>query len=216
MSLTLSENRWVSMNVDEIFGGSAEEIVGNVVPFSPERMCNLSIGYTLNNMPLDGKLRIGFTGRYWDRYYANYENEYVSNYVWDGTEYVPEEEYYLVDSGDYIIDDDGNFVEVNIGEGNYGIRDKMESSILPAFIEFGSNLKYSFKIGKTNAFIKFYWINIMNKDDNYLSARVASDYNRGIFTESGSFIDDYLTGNRYMYLTPAPLFNMFITMEIKF
>ncbi len=215
-SLTLSRNRWTKMNVEEIFDNSAEEMEGKVVPFSPEKMANFDIGYTFRELPLSGKFRIGLTAKYWDGYFANYENEYVSNYVWDGSEYVPEQEYCLTENGNYVIDAEGNYVEVPEGEGNYSLQTKMTSSELPAFIEFGSNLKYTFKIGKKDAFIRLDLNNIMNKKDNYLSANVRSDYNRGIFTEDGTFIDDYLTGNDYMYVTPAPLFNIFLTMEVRF
>jgi len=184
-SLTLSKNRWTDMNVDEIFDGDAEDMIGKVVPNSPEKIINGSIGYTFNDMPLDGKIRIGFTGKFWDDYYANYENEYYSNYVWDGSDYV----------ADTL---------------------SVKSSKLPSFLEFGSNIKYTFKVGNTDASIRFDLANILNKDDNYLSARVASDYNRGYFDDDGEFVDDYLTGNRYMYVTPSPLFTMFVTMEVKF
>ncbi len=185
-SLTLTRFRWTKMNIEEIFGISAEEMEGKVVPFSPEKMTNFSIGYTLPDLPLNGKLRIGFTGKYWDGYYANYTNEYYSNYIYDGGE-------------DYIAD------TLSVKE-----------SKLPAFIEFGSNIKYAFKIGSKDAFIRLDLNNIMNKKDNYSSANVTADYNRGYFNDEGEFVDDYLTGNYTMYVTPAPLFNIFLTFEIKF
>lgn len=216
VSITLARNRWTKMNVSEIFGGDASEMIGKVVPFSPEQMYNFAIGYTMDNMPLNGKIRLGFTGKYWDGYYANYENEYISNYVWDGSAYVPEKEYYLTEAGNYILDSMGNYVSVAEGEGNYGLRTKMESSKLPAFIEFGANVKYSFKFGKKDFFLRFDLNNILNKKDNYHSANVASDYNRGVFTEDGKFVNDHLTGKRFMYVTPAPLFNVFLTLEYKF
>jgi outer membrane receptor for ferrienterochelin and colicin len=216
VSMTISKNRWTKMNVEEIFGGDAEDMIGKVVPYSPEQMYNFSVGYTLENMPLDGKIRIGFTGKYWDGYYANYENEYVANYVWNGSDYVPEEEYYYHEGGDYILNDDGEYVQVAAGEGSYDVRTKMASSKLPAFVEFGTNLKYSFKLGNLDAFVRLDINNILNKKDNYLSGRVASDYNRGMYTENGEFINDYLTGNRFLYVTPSPLINMFLTMEVRF
>ena len=184
-SLTLSSNRWIAMNVDEIFSMDADEMIDKVVPFSPETMANGSLGYTLNNLPLDGKMRIGFTAKYWDGYYANYENEYYSNYIYDGSDFVAD-------------------------------TTSIVSSKLPEFLEFGANIKYRFKVQGLDASLKLDFNNILNEDDNFLSARVASDYNRGFFDVNGDFQDDYLTGNRYMYLTPAPLFSMFITMEIKF
>lgn len=215
-SITLSKNRWTKMNVNQIFGGDASEMIGKVVPFSPEKMYNFSIGYTLADLPINGKIRLGMTSKYWDGYFANYENEYISNYVWNGTAYVPETEYYLTEEGNYILDATGTYLEVAAGDGNYGLRTKMSSSRLPAFVEFGANIKYSFKLGKKDAFIRLDLNNIFNKKDNYLSATVASDYNRGVFTEDGDFVNDHLTGKRYMYVTPAPLFNMFITMEVNF
>ena len=183
-SLTLSKNRWVSMNVDEIFDGSAEDMIGKVVPNSPETMANASIGYTFKGMPLNGKLRIGITGKYWDDYYANYTNEYYSNYILDGS-------YYVADTT------------------------SVTSSKLPYFMEFGTNVKYSFNIGGTEAFIRLDVNNVLNRE-NYLSANVRSDYNRGYNDEYDEWQDDYLTGNEYMYVTPAPLINVFLTMEVKF
>ncbi len=183
-SLTLSKNRWVSMNVDEIFGGSAEDMIGKVVPNSPETMANASIGYTFKELPLNGKLRIGFTGKYWDDYYANYTNEYYSNYILDGEDYVAD-------------------------------TTSVTSSKLPHFMEFGTNIKYSFNLGGTEAFIRLDVNNVLNRE-NFLSANVRTDYNRGYYDETDEWQDDYLTGNEYMYVTPAPLLNVFLTMEVKF
>ena len=182
-SLTLSKNRWVSMNVDEIFGGSAEDMIGKVVPNSPETMANASIGYTFKELPLNGKLRIGFTGKYWDDYYANYTNEY-----------------------NHIEDLDGD----HIADTTY-----VKSTKLPNFIEFGSSIKYSFNLGGTEAFIRLDVNNVLNRE-NFLSANVRTDYNRGYYDENDEWQDDYLTGNEFMYVTPAPLLNVFLTMEVKF
>lgn len=184
-SLTLSSNRWVKMNVEEIFDMASDEMIDKVVPFSPETMANTAIGYTINNLPLNGKMRVGVNAKYWDGYYANYENEYYSNYIYDGSDFVAD-------------------------------TTSIVSSKLPEFLEFGAKIKYSFKIQGMDASLKLDFNNILNEKDNYLSARVASDYNRGYFDVNGDFQDDYLTGNRYMYLTPSPLFSMFVTMEIKF
>lgn len=184
-SLTLSENRWTEMNVEEIFDISADEMIGKVVPNSPEKMANGNIGYTLNELPLGGKLRVGFTAKYWDDYYANYTNEYISNYIEN-------------DSGEFVAD-----------------TTSVKSSKLPYFLEFGSSLKYSFKLDDKLAFVKLGFNNITNRE-NFSSANVRSDYNRGSFDEDGEFQDDYLTGNDYMYVTPSPLFNVFLTAEVKF
>ncbi len=183
-SLTLARFRWTKMNIEEIFGISAEEMEGKVVPFSPEKMANGSIGYTLQGLPMDGRLRIGFTAKYWDDYYANYTNEY-----------------------DCIEDLDGDFIADTTS---------VKSTKLPHFLEFGSNIKYAFKIGNKDAFIRLDLNNITNRKDNYSSANVNKDYNRGYYNEEGEFVDDYLTDNDYMYVTPAPLFNIFLTFEIKF
>ena len=182
-SLTLSKNRWISMNVDEIFGGSSDDMIGKVVPNSPETMANASIGYTFKELPLNGKLRIGFTGKYWDDYYANYTNEY-----------------------NHIEDLDGD----HIADTTY-----VKSTELPTFIEFGSNIKYSFNLGRNEAFIRLDVNNILNRE-NFLSANVRKDYNRGYYDENDEWQDDHLTGNEYMYVTPAPLLNVFLTMEVKF
>ncbi|MBL7108159.1 MAG: TonB-dependent receptor, partial [Candidatus Cloacimonetes bacterium] len=182
-SVTLSSNKWTEMNVEEIFDGDADDIVGNVVPFSPEKMANFSLGYTFKKLPLDGKFRIGLSGKYWDGYYANHENEY-----------------------ECVDDLDGD----NIADTTY-----TKSSKLPLFVEFGVNLKYSFKIVGKDAFIKFAFNNILNRD-NYSSANFWVDHNRGYFNEDGEFVDDYLTAVENMYVTPSPLFNMFVTLEVKF
>ncbi|HHE37950.1 MAG TPA: TonB-dependent receptor [Candidatus Cloacimonetes bacterium] len=185
-SLTYSKNRWVEMNVEQIFKGDADEMIGKVVPFSPEKMANADLGYTFQNLPFEGKLRMGLTAKYWDDYYANYTNEYYSNYIDDG-------------SGGFEADSTS-----------------ITSSKLPYFFELGANLKYSFYLGEKEFFIRLNLNNITNRDDNFSSANVKKDYNRGYFDEDGKFVDDYLTGNDYMYVTPSPLFNLFLTMEVKF
>jgi len=126
----------------------------------------------------------------------------VTAKYWDGYYANYENEYYsnyIYDGSDFVAD-----------------TTSVVSSKLPEFLEFGASIKYAFKVSGMDASLKLDFNNILNEDDNYLSARVASDYNRGYFDDNGDFQDDYLTGNRYMYLTPAPLFSMFVTMEIKF
>ncbi len=183
-SLTLSKNRWTEMNVDIFDGVPAEEMVDRVVPFSPETMASGSIGYTFKNVPLDGKLRLGISGKFWDDYYANYTNEYFSNYVKVGDNYVADST-------------------------------SVKSSKLPYYFEMGADAKYNFNLGNVKASVKVGFNNILNRK-NYSSANVRSDYNRGYFNEDGEFVDDYLTGNEYMYVTPAPLFNFFLTTEVRF
>jgi hypothetical protein len=137
-------------------------------------------------MPYNGKLRFGLRGRYWDGYYANYTNEYYSNYVWNESSQTFEPD-----------------------------STSIKSSELPYFFEMGADIKYSFKIGEKDAFLKLSLNNILNRE-NLQSANVRTDYNRGYYNEEGEFVDDYLTDNEYMYVTPAPLFNAFLTAEIKF
>jgi outer membrane receptor protein involved in Fe transport len=185
-SLTWSHNRWTDMNVEQIFDMSAEEMEDKVVPFAPEIIINGSVGYTFKNMPYNGKLRFGLRGRYWDGYYANYTNEYYSNYVWNESSQTFEPD-----------------------------STSIKSSELPYFFEMGADIKYSFKIGEKDAFLKLSLNNILNRE-NLQSANVRTDYNRGYYNEEGEFVDDYLTDNEYMYVTPAPLFNAFLTAEIKF
>ncbi len=182
-SVTLSQNRWTEMNVEEIFGGSADDIVGNVVPFSPETIINFSAGYTFEKLPLDGKFRFGVSGKYWDGYYANHQNEYECVEDLDG---------------DHIAD-----------------LTSTKSSKIPYFAELGVDFKYSFKIGGKGAFVKFAFNNITNRE-NFSSANIRKDYNRGYFNEDGIFVDDYLTAVENLSFTPSPLFNMFMTMEVKF
>jgi hypothetical protein len=68
ISGTLAQNRWKEMNLEQIFGIDAEDVVDKVVPFSPERMFSAEFGYNF------GAIRFGFVGDYWDRYFANYDN----------------------------------------------------------------------------------------------------------------------------------------------
>ncbi|MBN2461458.1 MAG: TonB-dependent receptor, partial [Candidatus Cloacimonetes bacterium] len=78
MAGSIGKYRWDEMNVQQIFGEPDSLIVDKVVPFSPERQASFSFGYTFDNMPGDGKLRIGFSGLWWDEYYASYTNKYMS------------------------------------------------------------------------------------------------------------------------------------------
>ncbi|MDA3813586.1 MAG: TonB-dependent receptor, partial [Candidatus Cloacimonetes bacterium] len=184
-SLTLSTNRWTDMNIEVFDNIPAEDMIGKVVPNSPETMANASIGYTFKALPLNGKLRIGFTGKYWDDYFANYTNEYYSNYIWNGVD---------------------EFIADTLS---------IKSSKLPTFMEFGGNIKYSFTLGGTEASIRLDVNNILNRE-NFLSANVERDFNRGYYDENDEWQIDYLTENYYMYVTPAPLLNVFLTMEVKF
>lgn len=75
-SATFAKNRWKKMNVKEIFGNDANDVVGKVVPFSPERMLTASLGYTFNPHSAN-KLRLGLRLNYWDEYYGTYTNKYT-------------------------------------------------------------------------------------------------------------------------------------------
>jgi len=82
-SLTLSRNRWLEMNVNQIFRSPAAEIVGKVVPFSPERMFHGSVAYNF----MEKRLRLGLGVRWWDRYFGSFTNTF--NLI-DGTEVAAE------------------------------------------------------------------------------------------------------------------------------
>jgi outer membrane cobalamin receptor len=69
-SLTLAQNRWQEIDVQQIFGAPADSVADKVVPFSPEKMASAAAGYTI------GPMRIGLSTRWWDDYYASYTNNY--------------------------------------------------------------------------------------------------------------------------------------------
>jgi len=69
-AVSLARNRWKNMNVEELFGADASDVIDKVVPFSPEKMANASFGYHF------GRLRLGFGLNWWDDYYATYTNTY--------------------------------------------------------------------------------------------------------------------------------------------
>jgi outer membrane receptor protein involved in Fe transport len=69
ISGTYCQNEWQSMNVQEIFGQPAEDVVGKIVPFAPQQMLHAEVGYNIGN------LRLGLGTTYWDDYYTNYTNE---------------------------------------------------------------------------------------------------------------------------------------------
>ena len=66
----------VEINVAQIFDVPAEEVVGKVVPFSPERTASLLMEYAFPYKDLE-RVSIGFTAHYWDRYYGTYTNTYL-------------------------------------------------------------------------------------------------------------------------------------------
>ena len=172
VAVTYSQNRWTEMDVETIFGLPAEDVVDKVVPFAPEQMANIAVGYTFE-LPA-GDLRIGLSGSWWDEYYGNYTNKYdifkgydaLGNEIWE-------------------LDQDAK---------------------LPAYLALNSDISYNFKLGNKDASIRLDLKNINNKEDNYLQASWGKDYGR----------QDALYGAYSMYVMPAPLFNAFLTAEVKF
>lgn len=150
ISATYSKNRWDNMNVDEIFGESAEDIIDKVVPFSPEQMINFGLGYTFK-LPT-GDLRIGFSGNWWDEYYGNYTNEYY-------TEYEAEDP---TDPWSDIVPAESSLTEAK----------------LPYYFALNSDISYIFKIGKKDASIRLDLKSINSRENNYSRASWASDYGR--------------------------------------
>jgi hypothetical protein len=75
-SITLAKNRWNKISVKELFDSKAEDVVGKVVPFSPERIVAMSLGYSLFPKSKNS-FRIGFKLNYWDEYYGTYTNYYT-------------------------------------------------------------------------------------------------------------------------------------------
>ena len=75
-TITFARNRWKKMSVKEIFGSDAKDVVGKVVPFSPERMLTMSFGYNFNSSR-GNQARVGFRLNYWDEYYGTYTNDYA-------------------------------------------------------------------------------------------------------------------------------------------
>ena len=92
----------------------------------------------------------------------------------------------------------------------------VKTTKLPPVYNIGSSIKYSFEFFGKEATLRFDFNNILNRKENYSSANVRADYNRKKMNDDGDLVDDYLTGVDYLYVTPAPLFNMFCTIEIKF
>ncbi|MFZ5517538.1 MAG: TonB-dependent receptor [Candidatus Zhuqueibacterota bacterium] len=73
---TISRNRWISMNVDSIFGAAATDVKGKVVPFAPERMFSACFGYRFEPFP-SHNYHFAFRLNYWDEYYGTYTNEHI-------------------------------------------------------------------------------------------------------------------------------------------
>lgn len=148
VSGTMAKNRWEKMNVDKIFGIDAAEIEDKVVPYSPEKMLNGSLGYTFELS--EGRLlRLGTSMSWWDEYYASYSNTYD---IYGGTE----------------TNDEGEEEE---------IWNSVEAK-LPAYLAINADISYSFIIAQLPASIRLDLKNINNREDNYLRAYTTSDYGR--------------------------------------
>lgn len=70
---TISRNRWQEIKVNEIFGSHPDDVIGKVVPFSPEQTVFASVAYNTDNY----KFKLGLN--WWDDYYATFTNEYIGS-----------------------------------------------------------------------------------------------------------------------------------------
>jgi len=67
---TLAKNRWKAINVKEIFGASADAVVGKVVPFAPEQLVTAKVTYRRSDYT------VGVSMNWWDHYFATFTNDY--------------------------------------------------------------------------------------------------------------------------------------------
>jgi hypothetical protein len=173
LAAALSRNRWQKMNVAEIFGSNASDVVGKVVPFAPERMLSASVFYGFEVNPLN-RFSLGVRFQYWDDYYATYTNDYIH-------------------------------VTENIIDGLHYIERETREAKLPFFLDLSASLNYAL----TTRFVEFNFRidahNILNRSDNYLRAQYTIDYTR----------NDFYQGRYHWYVLQAPLFNLFLTMEVR-
>ena len=70
-SVTAQDHRWDEMDVDEIFGVSAEEIAGSIVPGSPQQVSNFELKYLLSD-----NMFASLSNNQWSGYFVDYENTY--------------------------------------------------------------------------------------------------------------------------------------------
>ena len=234
-SATFSRNRWdnLSDSLSIIFYEKKEDVEDKVVPFSPEKMASIGIGYTFQEMPLYGKLRIGLNAKWNDEYYTTYDNVYCKQL------------YYYDEEGNFQSIGEHEFVENADGTGHYDYNEETEeyvvnfhdegsfdrewilrSSKLPAFFELNGSLKYDFLVGNNEASIKLNVNNILNKEDNFSKAYIGRAYGMQYKDENGNWTDPTFgegasSGNNegggfYPYLSPSPLLNVFLTVEYKF
>ncbi len=233
-SATFSNNKWDNLKdkYKEIFYEDAADVEGKVVPYSPEKMANGEVGYTFHNMPLNGKLRLGLNAKWVDDYYSTYDNVYCKQiYEYDENgDFVSYGEHIFVENaegdGKYNYDpENGTYYEVGSG-GDYDWEWVLRSSKLPAFFELNASINYNFMIGNHDASIKLNINNLLNKDDNYSKAYIGKAYGMKIIQADGSSDkiyfgeaandDDGVENGYYPYLSPAPLLNVFLTLEYKF
>jgi outer membrane receptor protein involved in Fe transport len=227
-SATFAKNRWDKLNdeFEQLFYEEIGHVEGKVVPFSPEKMASGGLGYTFQEMPLSGSLRIGFNAKWTDDYYTTYDNVYCKQL------------YYYDDDGNFISIGEHEFVENTDGTGEYDYNESTEeyfyvqndgafdrewilsSSKLPAFFELNGSMSYKFNIGNHETSIKLNVNNILNRKDNYSKAYISKAYGLQTKQADGSYDDPEFgegsgTGH-YPYLSPSPLLNVFLTVEYKF
>jgi outer membrane receptor protein involved in Fe transport len=237
-SATFSRNRWGKLEFERIFFEKAEDVEGKVVPFSPEKMANAGIGYTFRNMPLMGSLRVGIDAKWMDDYYATYDNLYCKQlYFYDNNGAMQSiGEHQFVENnvnGAYYYDAESGTYKLS-NANNPGTHDRewiMRSSKLPAFFEVNGSVAYKFFIGGKEASIRVNMNNILNRNENYSRAAITRAFGMQLprkdadgnitgwanptFGEAAS--SGNTTGNGYYpYLSPSPLFNLFVTLEFKF
>jgi len=151
-TFTYSRNRWDKMNVEEIFYEDAEEVEDKIVPYSPEKMGSVAVGYTFYDMPMDGQLRIGFSAYGWNEYYGNYTNEYYQDWVFE--------------------DPDDPWSDA------IPVESSLTDAKLPYYLTISSDISYKFKIAGKDASIRLDLKNINNRKDNYSRAYWTADYGR--------------------------------------
>jgi outer membrane receptor protein involved in Fe transport len=150
LSGIISRNRWNKMDVEKIGNTPAEELIGNVVPYSPEKTAAGNLSYTFSYLPNEGSLEIGTEFKWWDEYYCNEANEFERPIV------------------DYI-DEDGN---EHYTEATF-------SSQLPHFFTLGFEATYKCKIfNNKELMIKMDFNNVNNREENYTKGYVGADYGR--------------------------------------
>ena len=234
-SATFSKNRWGDLNLQNIFYEDAEDVEGKVVPFSPEKMATGEIGYTIQNIPY-GNLRLALEAKWNDDYYTTYDNVYCKQlYYYDeegNFQSIGEHKFVENPEGSGAFDyneDEDEYVPA-YGNGEYDREWILRSSKLPEFFEVNGLLAYRFNLGEYETSIKLNLNNLLNKEDNYSKAYITRAYGMQlkrvdedgdvswddpVFGEAAPDGNDEGLGD-YPYLSPSPLFNVFLTVEMKF